>query len=104
VPSGNKRKTNTKVAIRKEKRAGTLRSEMCLAVYHTNPGSRATNDGNTARHFFYLSSGITGTNEKLTAHFGTTIQAILSGFPTDSEAFVLYAKEKIIYICKTMVA
>jgi hypothetical protein len=43
-----------------------------------------------------MSSAITGVDEKPTARFGTMIQAISSGFPTDSEAFDPYVKDRII--------
>jgi hypothetical protein len=45
---------------------------------------------------FYLPSVIPEANEKPTVRFGTMLQAISSGFPTDGEIFDLYAKEEII--------
>lgn len=64
--------------------------EIGLIIDKVKPGFGTSNDGNTARAFFYnyaTTARITGLNENLIHRFGTILAAIASGYEIDTEKF-----------------
>ena len=84
-------------AARKKEIIRRFRLEMGLIVDQPKPGGSGTsNDGNTARRFFYhtsLSAEITGIDEELIKRFSTILRAISSNFPINTDAFNKYTLE-----------
>lgn len=76
--------------------------EVGLIIDKVKPGFGTSNDGNTARAFFYnyaTTAQITGINEKLIQRFGTILAAIASGYEIDVRKFHDYCCEtREIYI------
>lgn len=83
------------VADRKLYIQNEFRSKLGLIVDKPlSGGSGNSNDGNTARKFFYnsdISANITGLNKDLITRCSTILQALSSGFNIDSDKFNEYA-------------
>lgn len=70
--------------------------EIGLIIDKVKPGFGTSNDGNTARAFFYNSSEtarITGLDENLIERFGTILAVIASGYEIDPDKFQEYCKQ-----------